>query len=97
VVIANCGTFNGTNEEWTVVQGGGIEGTGDPGPVTQIRIFDDKCLDVPNGLDQNGVKLQIWTCYDGNTNQLWQFGDEGIKWSSHNKSVISPKYLSGLV
>jgi hypothetical protein len=96
VIIANCSTFNGANEEWTVVKGGGIEGSGDPGPITQIRVYGNKCLDVPNGSDEDGNKLQIWTCYDGNTNQLWQVGDDGIRWASHNKYVSLPKCLSGL-
>ncbi|KIM33491.1 carbohydrate-binding module family 13 protein [Serendipita vermifera MAFF 305830] len=87
VIIGDCGDWHGANEEWTVVQGGGVEGSGDPGPVTQIRIFGDKCLDVPNGSDYNGNKLQIWTCYDGNANQLWQVGDNGIRWASHNKCL----------
>lgn len=69
------------------MQGGGLE-PDQTGPVTQIRIFGDKCLDVTDGNDSNGQKLQIWTCYDGNTNQLWTVnGDSTIRWAGHNKYV----------
>ena len=85
VIIGQCDPWHGAYEEWVVVNGGGVEGTGDPGPVTQIRIFGDKCLDVTNGVDEDGVKLQIWKCYPYNTNQLWQWGDNGIRWVSHDK------------
>ncbi|KAG8815584.1 hypothetical protein FRC19_000938 [Serendipita sp. 401] len=55
VNTATCGTFSGPNIEWTVVQGGAPEGPGSfDGPITQIRIFGDKCLDVPNGGNWNG-------------------------------------------
>ncbi|KAJ7038926.1 ricin B lectin domain-containing protein [Mycena alexandri] len=53
----------------------------------QYKIFDDKCLDVPNGSTANGVKLQIWTCAAGNTNQLFQNKGHQIVWSGQNKCV----------
>jgi hypothetical protein len=85
VILKADTVFNGENKTWTVVQGGGVQGT-TTGPVTQIRIFGDKCLDVPNGNDSDGQRLQIWTCYEGNTNQLWAVnGDETITWAGHNK------------
>jgi hypothetical protein len=88
VVLATCGNFNGADKEWNVVEGGAVEGGGSPGPVTQIRLFGDKCLDVPNGSDTDGIKLQIWTCYDGDPNQLWQVNSDGtISWASHTKYV----------
>jgi Ricin-type beta-trefoil lectin domain len=86
VVLATCGNFNGADKEWNVIEGGAAEASGNPGPVTQIRLFGDKCLDVPNGNDSDGVKLQIWTCYDGNPNQLWQVNsDDTISWAYHAK------------
>ena len=89
VIIGYCDQYRGANEEWTVVAGGAAEGTGDPGPVTQFRIYGDKCLDVPDGAVYDGNKLQIWTCYDGNANQLWQWGDGGVVWVGHSKYVVS--------
>jgi hypothetical protein len=51
-------------------------------PAGQIWSFDgstlkigNKCLDVTDGVNQNGVKLQVWTCASGNPNQ--QFGHSG--------------------
>lgn len=88
VTIANCGTFNGAQREWIVVKGGAEEGTTNKGPVTQIKIYGDKCLDVPNGNNSNGQKLQIWTCYDGNNNQKWRVnGDGAFQWAGHNKCL----------
>ncbi|KAG8807371.1 hypothetical protein FRC17_004494 [Serendipita sp. 399] len=89
VNVATCGNFNGPEKTWTVVKGGGVEGTTpNNGPITQIRVFGDKCLDVPNGNNVNGNKLQIWTCYDGNQNQLWRVnGDARITWANHNKCL----------
>ncbi|EAU82577.2 hypothetical protein CC1G_12996 [Coprinopsis cinerea okayama7 len=31
----------------------------------------DKCLDVTDGVVADGVKVQVWTCFDGNQNQQW--------------------------
>lgn len=86
VVIATCGDFNGDEKSWTVVKGGAPEGANDAGPVTQIKVFGNKCLDVTDGNDSNGTKLQIWSCYDGNPNQLWQYNSGGsISWAGKNK------------
>jgi hypothetical protein len=52
-----------------------------------------KCLDVPDGKDADGTKLHIWTCVDGNTNQMWEFAsDNTIRWVGHNK-YVSAIYL----
>ncbi|PVF95892.1 ricin B-like lectin [Serendipita vermifera] len=87
VVTADCGNWHYENATWTAPKGGAPE-TGGAGPLTQLKIFGNKCLDVPNGGNWNGNKLQIWTCYDGNPNQLWQVnGDGTINWASHNKCL----------
>ena len=39
----------------------------------QVRVFGNKCLDVTNGANNDGTKLQIWTCFDGSVNQLWDY------------------------
>jgi hypothetical protein len=88
VVIGDCGTFNSANVTWTVVNGGATVPR--YGPYTQIKIFGDKCLDVTEGGDWDGNKLQIWTCYEGSANQMWQANtDETIKWAGHNRCVES--------
>jgi len=57
--------------------------------IGQIKTFDNKCLDVPNGSTANGVKLQLWTCTDGNTNQLWKIheGLSQIEWNGKGKCL----------
>jgi len=57
----------------------------------QITTFGNKCLDVTNGVNANGVKLQWWTCGTNNPNQQWIFAPEGLdsvlQWSNTNKCV----------
>ncbi|KAJ7138238.1 ricin B lectin domain-containing protein, partial [Mycena epipterygia] len=80
VVITDCGSNSTALNSWVVASGSGA--------VTTLQVFGDKCLDVPNGNDANGQKLQIWTCAAGNTNQMWipQPGN-GITWSGKDKCV----------
>ncbi|KAJ7875056.1 ricin B lectin domain-containing protein [Mycena leptocephala] len=63
-------------------------GVGTPGA---LKIFGDKCLDVKDGVNADGTKLQIWTCAAGNTNQQWisagQPGTPQIVWAGKNKCV----------
>ncbi|KAL0564706.1 hypothetical protein V5O48_017339 [Marasmius crinis-equi] len=62
-------TFPNGNSTWVLPTSGAVG---------QIKTFDGtKCLDVPNGNAMNGNPLQIWSCIDGNTNQLWNVGIEG--------------------
>jgi hypothetical protein len=61
VQITRCVPFGGVgaaNQAWTVTGG-------------TLRIFGDKCLDDTNGVTTNGEKMQIFTCFAGNTNQKW--------------------------
>jgi hypothetical protein len=54
----------------------------------QIKTFNNKCLDVPNGSTANGVKLQLWTCTPGNTNQIFNHrGTTQIEWSGKGKCL----------
>jgi hypothetical protein len=51
----------------------------------------DKCIDVKDGVNTNGVRLQTWTCVDGAANQqfLHRGGSvvtlptEFIGWDAH--------------
>ncbi|KAJ7905869.1 ricin B lectin domain-containing protein [Mycena leptocephala] len=52
-----------------------------------ISTFGNKCLDVPNGSNVNGVKLQIWTCAAGNTNQMFQIGRQQVQWAGSGKCL----------
>jgi len=39
-----------------------------------VKVFGgDKCLDVTDGNASNGNNLQIWSCVDQSTNQLWDY------------------------
>jgi hypothetical protein len=39
--------------------------------------------DVPNGSTANGVKMQIYTCFAGNTDQMFTVtGDQRIAWTN---------------
>ncbi|KAL0570865.1 hypothetical protein V5O48_011090 [Marasmius crinis-equi] len=89
VALATCVeleiTFPTGNFTWVVPPAG---------TAGQIKTFDGtKCLDVSNGDSSNGNVLQIWTCTDGNTNQLWKLeGPEDsafrpISWASQDKCI----------
>ncbi|KAK7055568.1 ricin B lectin domain-containing protein [Favolaschia claudopus] len=59
-------------------------------PLTgKMTTFGNKCLDVPNGSTANGVKLQIWDCAEGNTNQMWTIhsGFDQIEWAGKGKCL----------
>jgi len=43
-----------------------------PGGTGTIKVFGNKCLDVTNGNNNSGTKMQIWTCGTANKNQQWQ-------------------------
>jgi len=53
-----------------------------------VQIFGDKCLDVPNGSTTNGQTMQIYTCFKGNTNQLFTVtGDKRIAWTNKGECL----------
>jgi hypothetical protein len=49
-----------TAQQWTFTAG-------------SVKIFGNKCLDVPSGSTTNGNKLQIWTCGANNANQQFYY------------------------
>ncbi|KAJ6586011.1 ricin B lectin domain-containing protein [Mycena capillaripes] len=81
VVIEMCSAPTPANS-WVVPNGNNAAGS--------LQIFGNKCLDVTDGVNADGTRLQIWTCASGNTNQLWEpeFGSVGnILWVGKNKCV----------
>ncbi|KAF5331745.1 hypothetical protein D9758_017188 [Tetrapyrgos nigripes] len=62
-----------------------------------IKVFDNKCLDVKDGQNVNGVKLQIWTCSTGgNPNQNFFYtGDYHLSWTNHGKCMDLPDGNTG--
>ncbi|KAJ7644785.1 ricin B lectin domain-containing protein [Roridomyces roridus] len=87
VIISSClaGEAATASNTWVATAGVGKVGT--------LQIFGDKCLDVTNGVDADGTKLQIWTCGSGNPNQQWVSAGQGgqgtpqIVWAGNNKCV----------
>ncbi|KAJ7855789.1 ricin B lectin domain-containing protein [Mycena leptocephala] len=75
----DCGTNATSLNSWVLPKGSNVVGT--------LQIFGDKCLDVTNGANTDGTKLQIWTCAAGNTNQMWIPAGPTITWSGKNKCV----------
>ncbi|KIL59005.1 carbohydrate-binding module family 13 protein [Amanita muscaria Koide BX008] len=63
VTIQTC--TGGASQTWVFTNG-------------EVRVFGNKCLDVTNGGNYDGNKLQIWTCYDGDTNQQWYYDVRAI-------------------
>ncbi|KAJ7060314.1 ricin B lectin, partial [Mycena amicta] len=50
----------------------------------------EKCLDVTNGVQQNGVRVQAWTCNSdsANPNQQWKnVGDGSPEWAGTDKCL----------
>jgi len=53
-----------------------------------LQIFSDYCLDVTDGADKDGTKLQIYQCAKGNKNQQWKFNSNySIEWVGHDKCI----------
>jgi len=54
-----------------------------------VKIFGNKCLDVTDGKNVDGTKLQIWTCGTNNPNQQWWYSiwDTTLSWRDHGKCV----------
>jgi len=73
VTIEKCD--GSATQAWTVTGG-------------TVQIFGNKCLDVPNGSTTNGVKMQIYTCFAGNTNQQFTVtGDKRIAWTNKGECL----------
>jgi hypothetical protein len=55
-----------------------------------LRVFGNKCLDVPGGVDRDGTRLQIWDCRPGNANQQWVRQGRTLVWAGRGKCVDIP-------
>ncbi|KAJ6602334.1 ricin B lectin domain-containing protein [Mycena sp. CBHHK59/15] len=64
VIIQDCDFTGPSNQVWSFVG-------------STIR-QGDKCIDVTDGRNIDGVELQVWTCADGNTNQQFQHSGGAI-------------------
>lgn len=58
-----------------------------------VKVYGNKCLDVTGGRNDNGNKLQIWTCAPpGNANQQWYYDKwaKNLQWTNHGKCLDAP-------
>ncbi|KAG7087971.1 hypothetical protein E1B28_012011 [Marasmius oreades] len=84
VVIHDCSTGDASNYDWD------IDAFSTDQIPQQIKLFgQDLCVDVTSGVNADGTKLQLWTCTQGNTNQLWSHTSSlGIwQWAGTNKCI----------
>lgn len=44
----------------------------------------DKCLDVADGRAADGASVQLWDCFDNNSNQQWSVVGKQLMWVGHN-------------
>jgi hypothetical protein len=77
VALQTC--TGATSQQWTFA---GTKAAGG-----QVKVFGNKCLDVKDGVNADGTKLQIWTCSTtNNVNQNWWYtGDNRLSWKDHGK------------
>ncbi|KZV99284.1 ricin B lectin, partial [Exidia glandulosa HHB12029] len=54
----------------------------------QLVIHGDKCLDVTEGVNEKGTKLQIWSCVAGGSNQMFtSSANNHIEWLNFDKCL----------
>ncbi|KAJ7868542.1 ricin B lectin domain-containing protein, partial [Mycena olivaceomarginata] len=83
LIIHNCNTEDLTNQDWDVSFFGRV-----PVGPQQIKIFGDKCINVKDGVNADGTKLQIWSCVQGSKNQQWiSLTDSTFQWSGTNNCI----------
>ncbi|RXW13087.1 hypothetical protein EST38_g12765 [Candolleomyces aberdarensis] len=74
VILQTCS--GSANQKWTFTGG-------------TMRAFGNKCLDVKEGVNQDGTKLQVWTCSANNANQQWYYSkwDNTVTWTGKGKCI----------
>lgn len=93
VTVQPCDPLNlpapgSRTESWINTFGGNPSGDSG-GHITDIRFQDDGvfCLDVRDGVNADGTRLQIWEC-NGGPNQKFQVnGDQTIQWVNTDKCL----------
>eukprot|EP00957_Ditylum_brightwellii_P117692 8977414-Ditylum_brightwellii.AAC.1 len=58
---------------------------------------DKKCLDLRGGNKQNGATLQLYKCYKGHKNMMWQYYNNILSLAADNKYVIDHNLSSDRV
>jgi hypothetical protein len=73
VVVSDC--VGGDAQKWTFAGG-------------NVEIYGNKCLEVKDGSNTDGAKLQIGTC-GSNSNQGWYYTtDYHLAWSGKGKFIL---------
>ncbi|RDB26301.1 Endo-1,4-beta-xylanase A [Hypsizygus marmoreus] len=73
VTIEGCANF--PSQKWTFTSG-------------SVKIFGNKCLEVPGGNARDGTKLQISSCSTNDANQQFTYtGDNRLQWTKRGKCV----------
>jgi len=90
VVLQPCEGLSSPSQSW--VFSAGAPAGPETGGVGTIKVFGDKCLDVTDGVDASGTKLQIYGCSTGNAHQMWQLTTgsatvESVKWVNSTRCV----------
>ncbi|KAK1227170.1 hypothetical protein PQX77_009804 [Marasmius sp. AFHP31] len=82
VVIWDCNLI--TEQNWTYTPAGTTNSVGQP-----IKLFSgSKCLDVKDGVNADGTKLQIYDCFNQAPNQQWVANtDTTFQWAGTNKCI----------
>jgi len=77
VVLQSCN--GGPAQKWIFADG-------------SVKTFGNKCLDVTSGANQDGTKMQIQTCAQGNANQHWDYNKwtNRLTWVNNNKCLDLP-------
>ncbi|KAJ8075972.1 hypothetical protein PM082_021604 [Marasmius tenuissimus] len=81
-VIWDC-NLDLSEQDWSYTPSGASNSGAQP-----LKVFGNKCLDVKDGVNVDGTKLQLWDCVDQSPNQLWISVTDGtFQWAGTNKCV----------
>lgn len=75
VTLQTC--TGSANQKWTFTGG-------------TVRAFGGKCLDVKDGANKDGTRLQVWGCGPANNaNQKWNYNkwDNTLEWYTKGKCM----------
>ncbi|KAF8524393.1 carbohydrate-binding module family 13 protein [Hysterangium stoloniferum] len=72
VTLQTC--TGATSQQWTFSEG-------------TVRIFGNKCLDVPGGNTKDGTHMQIWTCSENANQKMFYTYDNRLTWINHGKCL----------
>ena len=53
-----------------------------------MTVYGNKCLDVTDGKNADGTKMQIWTCSTNNPNQKWDYNVRLLTYFKMGESCV---------